>query len=134
MAIRWLVVVALVALLATTPGSFDRTAMTPLALMLREPTSTANGLPPAPSQAPVVLMRGLQDPLVWLGPDGLYVITPSSRSAGDDTIRRAGPSDGKVEAEAQLPRPGKQRPSFRALGGKLVGNYRAARQRGKVHL
>jgi hypothetical protein len=48
-------------------------------------------------------MRGLQGPVVWLGPDGLYVLTPSRRSPEQCTIRLVEPNTGKVEAEGQLP-------------------------------
>ena len=49
-------------------------------------------------------MRGLQGPvIIWLGPDGLYVVTPSRRSPEQDTITLVGPSTGRVEAEGQLP-------------------------------
>jgi hypothetical protein len=58
---------------------------------------------PAPSRAGSVLMRGLQVPIVWLGPGGLYVVTTSRGSPYEDTIRLVGPTTGRVEAREQLP-------------------------------
>jgi hypothetical protein len=50
-----------------------------------------------------VLVRGLSDPVVWLGPSGIYVITPSPSSPDEDTVTLVGPTTGNVKAEAQLP-------------------------------
>ena len=50
-----------------------------------------------------MLLRGLRDPTVWLGPSGIYVITPSSISPDEDTITLVRPSAGTVKAEGQLP-------------------------------
>ena len=88
--------------MAEVPGSAAHQALAPA-----QPTnSSTDGPPPtvpAPSRAGSVLMRGLQGPVVWLGPDGLYVVTPSRRSPEQDTIRLVVPTNGKVKAEAQLP-------------------------------
>lgn len=62
--------------------------------------------PPAmaapPSQAGTVLVRGLENPTVWLGPHSLYLVTSSAGSAGVDTIRRLGLT-GRAEATGHLP-------------------------------
>jgi hypothetical protein len=88
--------------MAEVPGSVAYEALAP-----PQPTnSPADGPPPTappPSQVGSVLMRGLHGPVVWLGPDGLYVVTPSGRSSEQDTIRLVEPNTGKVEAEGQLP-------------------------------
>ena len=89
--------------MAEVPGSVAHQALAPA-----QPTNSSADDPPptapAPSQAGSVLMRGLQGPvIIWLGPDGLYVVTPSRRSPEQDTITLVGPSTGRVEAEGQLP-------------------------------
>ncbi|HMK97854.1 MAG TPA: hypothetical protein VK425_09935 [Acidimicrobiales bacterium] len=58
---------------------------------------------PPPSSSGRVIMRGLADPVVWLGPRGLYVITPSDNAPGEETVRLVEPSTGKLEATDRLP-------------------------------
>ena len=109
MAVRPLAVAAIAALplsLAVVSGLPQLAPTTALSLAPPGPKSSGESPPPTappPTQAGTVLLRGLRDPTVWLGPSGIYVITPSSISPDEDTITLVRPSAGTVKAEAQLP-------------------------------
>ena len=108
-AMRRLAVAAIVALplsLAVVSGLPQRAPATALAIAPPGPNSSGDRPPPttpAPPGPGKVLVRGLSDPVVWLGPSGIYVITPSPGSPDEDTITLVRPTTGNVEAEAQLP-------------------------------